>query len=298
MAEISWGIFLAAYLFVGGMAGGAFAVAAIADIFGRDKYKELSKSGTYASIVLILVGIVLLVVDLGRFRLDPLGMLNAFTNYQNSIMSIGTWIISGLAIIALITALVWIFEGSIILRKGLDIVGLVLGGSTTAYTGLLLAFSRGRPFWNSAFLPWTFVISGTLTGLAISILLIPVIAWVIPRFSLDFKNLIDDNQRFIDVLMDSQKYILLLVVIEILFVFIEVIAGHYGLLLNLGTLGLLFLVYVGIGLLLPLGIAYFNLRTEYIGEDLKVPVSLASLVFILLGGFLLRYIVLTAGQII
>jgi polysulfide reductase chain C len=298
MSEISWGILLAAYLFVGGMAGGAFVVSALADLFGKDKYNELSKAGTYSSFILILVGLVILVMDLGRFGVDPLGVLNAFINFSNSIMSVGTWIISGLAVISLVTAIIWIFQGSIILRKGLGIIGLILGTSTMAYTGLLLAFSRGRPFWNSAFLPWTFIISGTLTGLAVSILLIPIIAWIMPRFSIDFKNLVDDNQRFNKVLMDSQKYVLILVAIEIVLVVIELITGHFGQLLSLGNLTLIFIGYIVIGLLLPLGIAYSNIKTEYIGKDLKLPVSMASLVFILVGGFLLRYVVLIAGQLV
>jgi formate-dependent nitrite reductase membrane component NrfD len=298
VTETSWGILLAAYLFVGGMAGGAFIIAALADLFGRDKYNELAKAGTFASIVSILVGLVLLIFDLGRFRVDPLGVLNAFINFPTSIMTVGTWIISIFTVVALITAVMWIFQGLSIIRKILGIVGLVLGGSTTAYTGLLLAFSRGRPFWNSAFLPWTFVISGTLTGLAISLLLIPLIAIIMPRFSRDFKVLVDDNQRFISVLLDSQRYISVLIVIEIVLVFIEIVTGHLGLLRNFGNLTLLFIVYIVLGLVVPLGIANFSLRTKYIGKEMQVPVSLAGLIFILLGGFLLRYVVLTAGQLI
>jgi len=298
MSEISWGILLAAYLFVGGMAGGAFVISALADLFGKDKYNELSKAGTYSSFILILVGLVILVMDLGRFGVDPLGVLNAFINFSNSIMSVGTWIISGFTVISLVTAILWIFQGSTILRKGLGIIGLILGSSTMAYTGLLLAFSRGRPFWNSAFLPWTFIISGTLTGLAVSLLLIPIIAWIMPRFSIDIKNLVDDNKRFNEVLMDSQKYVIVLVAIEILLVIIELITGHFGQLLNFGNLTLLFIGYLVLGLLLPLGIAYLNIKTEYIGKDLKLPVSMTSFVFILVGGFLLRYVVLIAGQLI
>ncbi len=298
MTEISWGILLAAYLFVGGMAGGAFVISALADLFGKDKYNELSKAGTYSSFILILVGLVILVMDLGRFGVDPLGVLNAFINFSNSIMSVGTWIISGFTVISLVTAILWIFQGSTILRKGLGIIGLILGSSTMAYTGLLLAFSRGRPLWNSAFLPWTFIISGTLTGLAVSILLIPIIAWIMPRFSIDIKNLVDDNPRFNKVLMDSQKYVLILVAIEIVLVVLELITGHFGQLLSLGNLTLLFIGYIVLGLLLPLGISYLNIKTEYIGKDLKLPVSMASFVFILVGGFLLRYVVLIAGQLI
>jgi formate-dependent nitrite reductase membrane component NrfD len=298
MAEISWGILLAAYIFVGGMAGGAFMIAALADLFGKDKYKELSKSGTYVSIVSIIVGLVLLVLDLGRFDVDPLGVLNAFIHFPTSIMSVGTWIISALTIATLLTAVLWMFNGITIVRKLLGIVGFVLGGSTTAYTGLLLSFSRGRPFWASPFLPWTFIISGSLTGLAMSLLLIPVIAFFMPRFSQDFKELVDDKQRFANVLVSSQRYVFIMIIVEMGLVLIEIVTGHFGALLNLGGLSILFIVYVVLGLLLPLGVAYFSQKAEYIGVGMQAPVSMISFVFILIGGFLLRYVILTAGQLI
>jgi len=298
MAEISWGILLAAYIFVGGLAGGAFMIAALADLFGKEKFKELAKAGTYVSIVSIIVGLVFLVLDLGRFKVDPLGILNAFIHFPTSIMSVGTWIISALTVMALLTAVLWIFHGLEIVRKLLGIVGFVLGASTTAYTGLLLAFSRGRPFWASPFLPWTFIISGSLTGLAMSLLLIPLIALVMPRFSTDFKELVDDKQRFADVLVGSQKYVLAMIIVEMGLVLIEIVTGHFGALLTLGGLSMLFFVYIVFGLILPLGVAYFILKGKYIGKELQVPISMLSFIFILVGGFLLRYVILTAGQLV
>jgi polysulfide reductase chain C len=78
MENLTWGILLAAYLFVGGMAGGAFIIGALADIFGKGKYKVLSKSGVYVSLISIIIGLVLLILDLGRFEVDPLSPLNAY----------------------------------------------------------------------------------------------------------------------------------------------------------------------------------------------------------------------------
>lgn len=298
MTELSWGILLAAYIFMGGMAGGAFMIAALADLFGKEKYRELSKSGTYVSIISILVGLVLLVLDLGRFEVDPLGILNAFRHFPTSMMTVGTWIISALTIVALLTALMWIFEGLTIARKLLGIVGFILGGSTTAYTGLLLAFARGRPFWASPFLPWTFIVSGALTGLAMSLLLIPVITLFVPRFSPDFKTLVNDNQRFANVLVTSQRYVFIMIIIELGLVLIEILMGHFGALLNLGGLSILFFIYVTLGLLLPLAVAYFMQKTEFISVEMRARISMISFVLILVGGFLLRYVILTAGQLI
>lgn len=300
MAEISWGILLAAYLFVGGMAGGSYIVAALADLLGKGKYKVLSKSGTYVSLVSIIVGLVLLVLDLGRFDVDPLGTLNAYIHFPTSIMSVGTWIITGFTVVSLVTAILWFFRGSGLVRKLVEIVGLILGCSTAAYTGLLLAFARGRPFWTSPYLPMTFIISGTLTGLVMSLLLIPIIAWFMPRFFEDFKELVDDRKQFAQVLIESQRYIVTLIVVELALVVIELGTGHGGAaLLSIGSISLPFYAYVFVGLLVPLGIAYYSQRVEYVGKyGMLVPASLAGFVLVLIGGFLLRYVILFGGQLI
>jgi formate-dependent nitrite reductase membrane component NrfD len=177
----------------------------------------------------------------------------------------------------------------------LELLGIVLGGSTMAYTGLLLSFARGRPFWASPFLPWTFIISGSLTGLVTALLLIPIIAWFMPRFFDEFKELVDNRRRFTDMLIRGQKFIMIMILIELALVIIEVGSGHGGSLFNYGSLSMIFFVYIVLGLIAPLGIAYYSQKVEY---KLIVPTSLISFIFVLVGGFLLRYVILTAGQLI
>jgi polysulfide reductase chain C len=299
MSEISWGILLAVYLFVGGLAGGSYIVAVLADFFGKKQYKVLSKSGTYVSLVSIIVGLIVLVLDLGRFDVDPLGVLNAYINFPTSIMAVGTWIITGLSVVSFITAILWFFQGSSIVRKLVEIIGLVLALSTAAYTGLLLAFARGRPFWNSPFLPVTFIVSGTLTGLVMSLLLIPIITWFMPRFFKEFKELYNNKTDFSEMLIKSQSFILILIIVEIALVIIEVGTGHGGgSLLSMANISMPFIGYIVLGLLIPLGIAYYSRRVDYRSIGIVKPASLASFILVLIGGFLLRYVVLYAGQLI
>jgi len=299
MAQMTWGILLAAYLFVGGMAGGAYIVGALADIFGKDKWKVLSKSGVYISLVSIIIGLVFLILDLGRFEADPLSPLNAYVNFPTSIMTLGTWIITAFTFVSLVTAVLWFFRGNSIIRKLIEVVGIILGGSTAAYTGILLSFARGRPFWNTPFIPWTFIISGALTGLALSLFLIPIIAVFMPRFFEDFKELVDRREKFAKIIQDSQRYIMTLIVIELALVVLEIVLGHGAQLLSIARLSLPFLIYLIVGLLIPLGIAYYSDNTEYVGRySMLVPASITSSILILIGGFFLRYVMLIAGQII
>jgi len=299
MEQLTWGVLLAAYLFVGGLAGGAFIIGALADLFGRGKWKVLSKSGVYVSLVSIILGLVFLVLDLGRFEVDPLSPLNAYINFPTSIMSVGTWIVTAFIVVSLVTAILWFFKGNSSLRKLFEVVGFVLGGSTAAYTGILLSFARGRPFWTTPYLPWTFIISGALTGLAMALFLIPIIAVFMPRFFEDFKELVDKREEFAGMLSDGQRYIVILIVIELALVALELGTGHGAAsLFSMGSLSFPFFAYLILGLIAPLGIAYYSEKVESVRNSLMIPASLTSFVLILLGGFLLRYVILMAGQII
>ena len=302
MEQLTWGILMVAYLFIGGMAGGAYIIGALADIFakGRDKCKVLSKSGIYVSLVSIILGLVFVVLDLGRFEVDPVGSLNVYLHFPTSIMSVGTWIITAFTVVSLLTAILWFFRGNELVRKIVEVVGIVLGGSTATYSGILLAFARGRPFWVTPYLPWVFFISGTLTGLALALFLIPIIAVFMPRFFEEFKELVDQRKEFAQMLTESQRYIVILIFIELALLIIELGTGHNtGILLTDPGLSPMFFGYVIAGLIAPLGIAYYIAKIESTGNETSIILfSLSSFVLVLIGGFLLRYVVLIAGQII
>jgi polysulfide reductase chain C len=299
MTELTWGILLAAYLFVGGLAGGSYVIAAVADLFGKGKYKVLSKSGTYVSLLSIIIGLVLLIVDLGRFDVDPLSPLNAYINFPTSIMSFGTWIITAFMVVSLVTSVLWFFRGNSIIRKIVEIAGIVLGGSTAAYTGLLLSFSRGILFWASPFLPWLFIISGLLTGLVMAWIMVPLISWFAPRFFEDFKDLFDVKTHFARLVSQSQRYTVVLTILELLILIVFVASVPNSSVLTAGRgVGMFFYAYLILGIIIPLAMEYYQGRLNPNVNEIRVlSTSMISFVLILVGGFLLRYVILTAGQI-
>jgi len=300
MAELAWGILLAGYLFLGGMAGGAFTIGALADLFEKERYKVLSKSGVYVSLVSIIAGLVLLVIDLKRFEVAPLSPLNAYIRFPASIMSVGTWIITAFTVVALATAILWFFEGLSALRKLMEIAGIVLGISTAAYTGLLLSFARGHPFWSSPYLPWLFVISGTVTGLAMALVAIPLLAILTPRFFREFKEFYENTADVVGMSGHMERYGRALTVIEIALVALYIGATPTtGILLMGAAISLWFYAYVAVGLVAPLGIGYYVSKRENAGPRRSTMMLIVGgNILALIGGFLLRYVVLTAGQLI
>lgn len=299
MSELTWGPILAGYLFLGGLAGGAYVVSALADLFKGEDYEALSKSGAYVSLFSILIGLVLLVLDLKRFEVAPLVILNAYRRFPGSILTVGTWAITGFTAISLVTSILWLFEGNDFARKLIEIVGIILGLTTASYTGLLLAFSRGTSFWSSPFLPWTFVVSGTLTGLAMAMFMIPIFAVFMPRLK-SFWELYERRSQFAEMVGHSQGYVTVLIAVELMLVLIELATGrgHSELLLTGSGLKLIFYAYLVIGLIAPLAISYYTTKLKSARKDgTLIFLSMGGYVFILIGGFLLRYVILTAGQI-
>jgi len=281
MSELVWGPLMAIYLFLGGLAGGAYIISALVDLFKGEDYEVLSKSGALVSLVSVIASVVVLL-------------------FPGSMISVGTWILTGLLVISAVTVILAFFGGNWLIRKMVDVVGLILGLGTTAYTGLVLSYCRGVPLWGSPFLPVTFMVSGTLTGLAMALLVIPIAAYIMPKALNSFWELYERKAQFTDMLSQTQKYMLVLIVVEMALVIIELGTGyeHSGVLLT-GSLSLVFYTYVVLGLLIPLGISYYVGKLKAAGSAGSVVLfSMGGSVLILVGGFLLRYVILTAGQII
>ncbi|MBC8223260.1 hypothetical protein H8E65_01620, partial [Candidatus Bathyarchaeota archaeon] len=64
-------------------------------------------------------------------------------------------------------------------------------------------------------LPVLFVVSGALTGLALTMVLIPVVSLVMPGAFRDFKELYDDKEGFTDLIEHTEKYAQILTIIEL-----------------------------------------------------------------------------------
>jgi formate-dependent nitrite reductase membrane component NrfD len=297
MSEMTWGYLMAIYLFMGGLAGGSMIISALADLFKGDDYEVLSKSGALVCLFSVIVSVVVLLLEIKRFVVQPMVFLNAYRQLPQSMISVGTWILTGLLIISAASCVLWYFGGNWLARKLVSVVGFILGLATTAYTGLVLSYCRGMPFWGSPFLPWLFVVSGTLTGLTMSMLLIPVAATFMPKAFNSFHQLWERRATFVDMISYVEKYCQILTIAEItlLALFVGTTAGT----LLSGAMSLWFYTYIIIGLVIPLGIGYYNSKLEHAGKDTAVVImAVAGQILVLLGGLLLRYVVLTGGQLI
>src|SRR6266508_1430643 len=279
-----WTWFIIPYFFIGGLAGGAYFLAAILEWFGRPDDRAVVRTGYDVAAVGALVSGFLLTVDLGQ----PLRFWHMLFQSNNlpavvfkpwSPISFGAWAILLFGLFSVLSALgARAEEGRLrnaalraiggAVRGGLAKlvggIGGLLGIFVAGYTGVLLTVTN-RPIWADS--PWLgalFVASGASTGAATLILLAPgrgatarSLAWLS-----DF-----DVRALIVELLILVAFLVSLGSVN------RVWVSFWGLLLVVGV--------IGAGIVAPL-----RLHAN--------PAKAARLV--LLGGFLLRITVLLASE--
>jgi formate-dependent nitrite reductase membrane component NrfD len=185
-----WGLSIGIYLFLGGLAGGAYVAGAVADLLSarhpdrRASYFATARWSMVIAVGAIAVGGLLLVSHLG----EPLNVLKfwLFTNLQ-SWMTIGIWVIVLFTLLAAVQAL-WLGFGredgfpvsvgpidtlakvtrpSEGVRRAITAVGIAVGVLLAVYTALLIsAAGHTVPLWNETWLPLLFLTSSLSIGIA------------------------------------------------------------------------------------------------------------------------------------
>jgi formate-dependent nitrite reductase membrane component NrfD len=160
-----WGWLIAVYLFLGGVGGGAYTIAAINSFLGESL--ELSTSvGLWIAFPSLLIGSLFLLVDLG----SPSRAVLAGMKPKTSWIARGTWIISIFMVFSFLHLILHHFTdygntaGGGTTINIIAVVGTIMAIGTMAYTGILLGASKGIPFWRSGVVPVVFVISAIVTG--------------------------------------------------------------------------------------------------------------------------------------
>ena len=267
-----WEMMIVWYFFLGGIAGGAYFTAAIADNFGSARDRAVARVGYLLSLPLTAACGILLIADLGLpFRF--LNMLGKFSFWNP--MSIGAWGIGVFGLFTFVSSLLS-FSSSperVALRRKIGLVGSIFGFFLASYTGVLLG-GTAQPFWGEARLMGAlFLASGASTGMAaISLLL--------------FLTGGAAGEGFGKV-KKADRYSMILELV-ILAVFLALL-GSAARPLTTGPMAPLFWGgLIGLGLVIPLVLDFVGRRARAL--------TAVSAVLVLIGGFLLRYVVLMSVQ--
>lgn len=314
---MTWEWPIAIDLLAAGLAGGAYFSGFLTDRISGGKYPLLPKIAMFLGVPLVLLGSLLLVLDLG----EQLRAWHLFTRFRpESTMSMGTWILLLYALIGIVMIALWwskSFDPDEVRLTGLSglarairpaaralgvlsWIALVLAVVLMTYTGVLLS-ATNQALWASTFLlPVLFVVSAVFTGSALLLLVLK-----------------SGLGRLLDILFGGEGETIpgetinaVAKATAVVGLWNVVVLGAFLAWLTFGSTaaaadsvgiltfgGLAFLFWVGVvivGLLIPLVLLYASVR----GKEPMVGAILTSACLVLIGGFVLRLVIVLGGQMV
>jgi len=288
-APPEWRWLVILYLFVGGLAGGCYFLAVLIDFFGRPADRPLARLAYYVAFPATIVSAMLLTFDLGK----PLRFWHMLFQSERwlpvvkpwSPMSLGSWALFAFGLFTLLSFVGALADsgrlpwpalrslrpphvvGAIVAAGGGGLAFLVAG-----YTGVLLSVTN-RPIWSDTnLLGLMFLLSAASTSAALLALL--------GRGRRGSQSGVHALER-----LDTWVIVLEIVVLGALVVSLGSLArlwlNAWGVLLIVGV--------VGLGMVLPLLLKW---QSRIIGR-FGAP---AAAVLVLVGGFLLRVVIVLSAQ--
>lgn len=312
-AELSWGLPVVWYLFLAGLGAGALTASASVLLRGGGggfggAHIEIARYGAFLAPLPLIVGCFALIFELGTFEAGHwFRWINLYKVINLSPMSIGTWLLTFFIGVSLVYAYTFVPNAPFLgarqarLRKALAWISVPLGIATAVYTGILLGAMPARPFWNSPILALLFLLSSISTGVA----LILLARGILHRTR---SPEIEQARRESDYLLTATDVLLIGFELMVIFLFIMYAQLTIGgvneavaVILPGGDLAALFWIgVVLIGLLIPALIELYYVVPKLVyhrGFNAPRFVDIAVSGAVLFGGFLLRYVVLVAGQV-
>jgi len=283
--QIVWGIphVFAVFLIVA--ASGALNIASIGSVFGKTAYKPLARLSGLLAISLLLGGLAVLVLDLGR----PDRLIVAMTHYNfKSIFAWNIFLYTGFMIITGIYLWTMMERKMNRYSKGMGLFAFVWRLALTTGTGLIFGFLVARQAYDAAVFAPLFIAMSFAFGMAIFILVLLTI------YS-------DDEREIGDYLLFKMGRLLGIFVAAVLyFTIVQHLTNlyateHHGverfILLEGGVItGMFWFGQVIVGGLIPLG-----LLLPLNGGVTRGRIMLAS-ILIIVGGLAQVYVIIVGGQ--
>ena len=306
-ADIHWGLPVILYLFMGGMGAGAGVISAFVLLRGEGNNNRygghsfsIARIGAILSLPMVGIGTGFLILELGSFEVgNYFRFLMLFTTINLSPMSIGSWLL--LVFMAVNAYYAFTFlksdatsgdanDGA---RRTMAILMIPLGICVAVYTGVLLGAVPSRPFWNSPILPMLFLFSALSTGVA---------GIMITRALLNNES----EGKEAEYRLAASDFSLIMFEMLSLFLFVLfaflMVGSSQDAILAIFSGGLASAFWIGvvvIGLLLPALLEARFLMPRLQGGAFAAPRAMEMLIpaAIIVGGFILRYVVVIAGQV-
>ncbi len=163
----TFGTLIAIYFYLTGLSAGSFVLSTMAYVFGMAKYKPIGKIGVILAAMFLIMAPLALLVHVGQ----PFKSWHLFM-YLNptSPITFGSFLLTLYPINALVYGF-FMFKGNMKMTKLFGTIGIPLAVFVHGYTGFILALGKARALWNTALMPFLFLVSAMVSGIALMVLI-------------------------------------------------------------------------------------------------------------------------------
>lgn len=272
----TWGWKVAVDLFGAGMGAGAYALGMVALVTPGLASRGVALMAMWLGLAAVVLAAVFLLWDLER----PERFLRVIFKVKRSWLARGAWIVGIFCVLAFLTLLL----GT---PMALGVLSLVAALAVTMYTGLLIGTMLARPLWNTPVLPVLFVAYSLSTGLALLVVGGAVLATGNAALG-------KDVAAAAAAFRPTQMW-LLVVELALLYFYLSIAYGRSREAVQMLVRDRLargfWIGVVTVGLLLPLLLQYVAAGAGAAALSYDVTAHVG----VLIGGFLLRRLILAAG---
>jgi tetrathionate reductase subunit C len=276
---------IAIYFYLTGLSAGSFLLSTLAYGFGLEKYKPIGLLGVGMAVTLLVFAPLFLVVDLEQ----PMRFWHLFP-YLNmkSPITYGTFLLSLYPLNAIIYGY-YMYNKNYKMTKIFGFIGIPLAISVHGYTGFILALSKARALWNTALMPFLFLVSAMVSGVAMMMIAVAIKQRFFSKDHHVHDGLISNlgNMLNIAILLD-----LFLILSDILVLqTADTEAHHAAMLILTGDFSFIFIgIEVIIGSLVPL--ALLNIPSF----KKKIGFQIIAAFLVMVGILAMRYVMVIGGQ--
>lgn len=277
----AWSWLIALYFYFTGLSAGSFVLSTLAYVFGVEKYKKIAMPALVLAFVLLVIAPLCLIADLEQ----PMRFWYLFFTFNaTSAISWGTILL----ILYPLNCLVYgyfMWNEDWTLTKLFGAIGIPLAISVHGYTGFILGLVESRVLWHTALMPTLFLVSATVSGIALVIILLSAA-----------NVFLSEEKRYSkELIFDLGGMLVWMIVLDMFLIGTDLLTLAYGskealaafVFLTQGSFAQLFWgVEIFLGALVPL--------TLLLSRKTVASYTVAS-VLVMIGIFAMRYVVVIGG---
>jgi Ni/Fe-hydrogenase subunit HybB-like protein len=282
--QVVWGMPHVFAIFLIVAASGALNIASMGSVFGQQEYKTMGRLSGLVAIALLLGGLTILVLDLGR----PDRLIVAMTTYNfKSIFAWNIFLYTGF--LGIVAVYLWMMFEPRMNRYSSSVGKFAFAWRfmLTTGTGSIFGFLVARQAYDAAIMAPMFILMSLSLGTAVFLIVLNIVAKCTHRELEDAT--VNRVKRLLALFVMAVLYFVLVFNLTNLYA-TEHHGVEYYVLANGGVITVLFwLGQIALGSILPLVLFYapaFNHRKW----------AMAGCVLVILGGFAQLYVLIIGGQ--